>query len=149
MVRSYLKLSAPPPAPPPILLHQCILLLFTSSPLISCIPYFHLSPQLHTHLFTAAFAYFFLLWKACIYSVLLWDLMFCSVRIAYFVQLCSPCILRSSLWCLHSQLFCTLQPMERWHTLFTSVAHEHCTAKNQYRKFETNIPRKGIARPQS
>jgi hypothetical protein len=23
------------------------------------------------------------------------------------------------------------------------------TAKNQYRKFETNIPRKGIARPQS
>jgi hypothetical protein len=26
---------------------------------------------------------------------------------------------------------------------------EACTAKNQYRKFETNIPRKGIARPQS
>ncbi len=25
----------------------------------------------------------------------------------------------------------------------------HCTAKNQYRKFETNILRKGIARPQS
>jgi hypothetical protein len=24
-----------------------------------------------------------------------------------------------------------------------------CTAKNQYRKFETNIPRKGIVRPQS
>jgi hypothetical protein len=24
-----------------------------------------------------------------------------------------------------------------------------CTAKNQYRKFETNIPRKRIARPQS
>ncbi len=24
-----------------------------------------------------------------------------------------------------------------------------CTAKNQYRKFETNVPRKGIARPRS
>ncbi len=32
-----------------------------------------------------------------------------------------------------------------WHSLTTV----HCTAKTQYRKFETNIPRKGVARPQS
>jgi hypothetical protein len=29
------------------------------------------------------------------------------------------------------------------------LAYQICTAKIQYRKFETNIPRKGIARPQS
>jgi hypothetical protein len=29
------------------------------------------------------------------------------------------------------------------------IQHRNLTAKNQYRKFETNIPREGIARPQS
>jgi hypothetical protein len=28
-------------------------------------------------------------------------------------------------------------------------AEHSCPAKNQYRKFETNVPTKGIARPQS
>ncbi len=35
-------------------------------------------------------------------------------------------------------------------TTYHSVCHlSLCTANTQYRKFETNIPRKGIARPQS
>jgi hypothetical protein len=41
-------------------------------------------------------------------------------------------------------VYCTVCTILRIHAAETSY-----TAKTQYRKFETNIPRKGITRPQS
>ncbi len=49
--------------------------------------------------------------------------------------------------CPYSLVFSSCLPTCWWHYQMGSPFN--CTAKTQYRKFETKIPRKGIARPQS